>query len=128
MKEPTAKHFKTLLLSAMDFTGYNFPEPKTDQERVEIAAKILRNELGFMLEQGHSMQRVCKEWLQGLASACTIMFYNNDIVSWWEERTGGRLNPNDEPNACDLYWEKAAASLANMITRAEQGYKIGVDI
>lgn len=126
MKTPTAVQFQQLILSSFCFDGYDLDtEPKTDQQKTVEAAKILRKELGWMSDQGYTDEEICLYWLQGLASACTILFMNSDILAWWEEQTGEKLKASKyEDRALEKYWPKVANCLAIMINRAERGDKV----
>lgn len=113
---PTRKTFKELLLSCADSSGYNVNlDNATEQEKINFLVQTIRSELGWMLEK-QTAYTMAKHWLQGLASACTIPFYNGDIVNWLESK-GFEVTVHNEDLAIDRYWDNASFALAAMITK-----------
>lgn len=113
---PSRAVFKELLLSCADGSGYGVDlDSATDDEKVQFLVDTIKSELSWMLEK-HTAFDMSKHWLQGLASACTIPFYNGAIVEWLESK-GFIITPHNEYRAIDHYWDNAAFALAAMINK-----------
>lgn len=125
-KRPTAKQFKTLLISCADNSGYNDLELVTDYDKVAFLADTITAELPHLMQAGRVSQKQCSEWLRGLASACTVPFYNSDIIDWWCDCTGLSADSLSDDRCHDLvdeYWRSMAGALLVLITRYNSGYK-----
>lgn len=123
------KTYKKLILECFDFTGYTVQaENDTPEAQVACAYSIFLSEMGWQLKAPYNkpLADVCQQWLQGLASACTIPFYNNDILQWGENN--GLIKPNasekKQDQFIDQYWLTTANALASMFQRSANGYKI----
>lgn len=125
-KKPTAAQFKQLLLSCIDNSGYNDIELVTDAQKITFATETIQAELPHLMRDGYITVEQCQYWLQGLASACTIPFYNADAISWWCNATGMNktlLSNNHADMICDQYWILAAKALQVMLQRESKGFK-----
>ena len=125
-KKPTAAQFKQLLLSCIDNSGYNDTELVTDAQKITFAAETIQAELPHLMRDGYITVEQCQYWLQGLASACTIPFYNADVIYWWCDQTGMNetfLSNNHADKICDQYWVLAARALQVMLQRESKGFK-----
>lgn len=120
--------YKKLLISSFDFSGYDMPEADTLEKQVATAYSIFLSEMGWQLEAPHNkpMVFVCQEWLQGLASACTVLFYNSEILQWAKENNLLPANASEKKEDAFLasYWPTMASNLATMFKRSQNGYKI----
>lgn len=58
---------------------------------------------------------VCKDYLQGLPSACTIPFTNHDILELLKKNGISRKTETAEYNLIDSYWETCGKVLHKMI-------------
>ena len=126
LKKPTAAQFKTLLLDCIDNSGYSDAELTTDQAKLQFACDTIRSELPHLMRDNRITVNQCQDWLQGLASACTIPFMNADIVQWWCECTGidyASISDRHFDQAVELYWQTAASKLHVMLSRVQDGYK-----
>lgn len=113
---PTRKTFKELLLSCVDSSGYGIDlDNATEQQKIAFLVDTINSELGWMLEK-QSTFAMANHWLTGLASACTIPFYNGQIVEWLESK-GYIVTPHNEYIAIEKYWQNAAFALAAMINQ-----------
>lgn len=113
---PSRKAFKGLILSCVDSSGYDVDlDNATDAQKIAFLADTIHSELGWMLEKQTAFT-MAKDWLQGLASACTIPFYNCQIVEWLESK-GFIVTPHNEYKAIDQYWDNAAFALVAMISQ-----------
>jgi hypothetical protein len=113
---PNRQAFNALLLSCADGSNYGIElDNATDAQKIAFLVDTIKSELGFMLER-QSVFTMSKHWLQGLASACTIPFYNGHIVDWLESQ-GYIITPHNEYDAIDQYWNDAALALAAMINK-----------
>jgi hypothetical protein len=111
---PTRKTFKELLLSCTDSSGYGIDLTNaSDDQKVQFLVDTINSELGWMLEK-HTKFAMADHWLKGLASACTIPFYNGQIIEWLESK-GYIVTPHNEDLTIERYWQNAAFTLAAMI-------------
>jgi hypothetical protein len=115
---PSRKAFKGLLLSCADGSNYGFDlDNATEDQKIAFLVDTIKSELGWMLEK-HTTFKMSKDWLQGLASACTIPFYNGAVVDWLE-LNGYIVTPHNEDKAIEQYWDNAAFTLAAMVNKAK---------
>ena len=113
---PSRKQFKVLLLSCADGSNYGVDlDTATDEQKAAFLVDTIKSEMGWMLEK-HTTFAMAKDWLQGLASACTIPFYNGSVVEWLESN-GFIVTPHNEDKAIDQYWDNAAFTLAAMVNK-----------
>lgn len=125
-KKPTSAQFKQLLLSCIDNSGYNDIELITDAQKITFASETIQAELPHLMRDGYITVEQCQHWLQGLASACTVPFYNSEIAQWWCYQSGMDYNVLSEKHydmICDQYWMLAARALHVMLQRESKGYK-----
>lgn len=116
---PSRKAFKGLILSCVDSSGYGVDlDNATDAQKITFLADTIYSELGWMLEKQTAFT-MAKHWLTGLASACTIPFYNGQIVEWLE-LNGFIVTPHNEDKAINQYWDNAAFALVAMINQSEK--------
>ncbi len=118
MNDATAQ----LIIDSIDCDYLGIPE------ETEINEKILSLRDRFILEVGWNVERVgqqkaAKDWLQGLASACTVLFYNHDILKWGVENNLINETASDRVQETFLenYWERVAGKLYILFNRAEKG-------
>jgi hypothetical protein len=117
---PNRQAFNALLLDNADGSNYGIElDNATDAQKIAFLVDTIKSELGFMLER-QSVFTMAKYWLQGLASACTIPFYNGHIIDWLESQ-GYVITPHNEYTAIDQYWNDAALALAAMINKTIKG-------
>lgn len=115
---PSRKAFKGLILSCIDSSGYGVDlDNATNEQKIKFLSDTINSELGWMLEK-QTPFTMAKHWLTGLASACTIPFYNGQIVEWLE-LNGFIVTPHNEYKAIDQYWDNAAFALVAMINSKE---------
>lgn len=115
---PSRSKFQALLLSCVDSSGYNADlDNATEQQKIRFLVDTINSELGWMLEKQSSFA-MAKHWLTGLTSACTIPFYNGQIVEWLESK-GFIVTPHNEDLAIERYWDNAAFALSAMINKTE---------
>ena len=115
---PSRKAFKGLILSCVDSSGYNVDlDSATDAQKIKFLSDTINSELGWVLEK-QTPFAMAKHWLTGLASACTIPFYNSQVVEWLESN-GYIVTPHNEDKAIDQYWDNAAFALVAMINSKE---------
>jgi len=111
---PNRNAFKNLILSSVDGSSYGVDLTNaTEQEKAVFLKNTILAELGWMLEK-NSTFTMCDHWLKGLASACTILFYNCQIIEWLESQ-GYIITPHNEDLSIDKYWNSAAHALASLI-------------
>jgi hypothetical protein len=113
---PNRQAFNALLLDNADGSSYDINlDTATDAQKIAFLVDTIKSELGFMLER-QSVFTMSKHWLQGIASACTIPFYNGKIIDWLESQ-GYIITPHNEYDAINQYWNDAALALAAMINK-----------
>jgi hypothetical protein len=71
---------KAYLISCIDASGYDGPEPTTDAEKVRFLYDTFVSEYGWNLQR-LGLVKALAEYFSGLPSCCTIAFYNDDIVA-----------------------------------------------
>ena len=121
--------YKLQLIECFDFTGYDV-QPLTNslEDKVAAAYSIFLSEMGWQLQAPHNkpLAVVCADWLAGLASACTVRYYNGDILDW--AFATGLLAKNASENKQDEflsnYFSVMGSNLASMFQRSAKGYKI----
>ena len=106
--------FTDLLLKCCDSSGYGVDlENASDIEKKQFLKDTILSELGWMLEKQTSYN-MALYWLQGLASACTIPFYNDQILEWLESN-GTQIIKGKEGQAVEKYWRQAAFAMAAIV-------------
>lgn len=111
---PSRKEFKNLILSCADGSGYGVDlENASEQEKAKFLKETILSELGWMLDKNTPFT-MAKHWLTGLASACTIPFYNGHIIEWLQLK-GFIVTPHNEEKSIDQYWNNAAFALVALI-------------
>ena len=120
---PTVKDYKALILSGIDNSGHNEQELKTDHEKIEFVAGVIRQSMKYRLQRGDAFASVCLDWLQGLAGACSVPFMNHDAVKWAEAVTGSSYTEKQADRFIENYWHFCAHALASMIDRLDRGFK-----
>lgn len=118
MKGITQKDYQALILASIDNSGYENRELTTDKDKVQFAARTLRSELGWLIER-EGLHSACQHWLQGLASVCTILFANGDIIKWAERVKGEPMTEKQKDRLLEEYWPRAAQALYVLINRYE---------
>lgn len=110
MRKNYSKAFKTLLLSCVDNSNYSDVELLTDKEKELFLVETFKNEMGWSIKQ-KGVFKTALSWLQGLSSACTVPFYNDEIRSFMAEIEYTKAKDNDV--VIDHYWPR----MANEITK-----------
>lgn len=67
------------ILSAIDASGYDVPEPTTNKEKVQFLYDTFHSEYAFMIERVGEYKAL-QEWLMGLPSSMNIEFVNYNIL------------------------------------------------
>lgn len=118
MNDATAQ----LIIDSIDCECLEIPED------TEINVKVIALRDCFMTEMGWEVERIgrqkaAQDWLQGLASACTVLFYNDDILNWGVRN--GLIKETDTDHVkesfLEKYWERVAGKLCILFNRAEKG-------
>jgi hypothetical protein len=120
MKQPSTDQFESLVLSCVDNSNYEDRELITQKQKIQFLATTLKAELGWMWENSNTpyanLLDACGDWLRGLPSACTIPFYNGEILEFWKQSTEEELNYEDqEDRAIELYWINVSVVLFQMV-------------
>lgn len=111
---PPRSVFTDLLLNCCDSSGYGTDlDNASDSDKKAFLKSTILSELGWMLEKQTSYD-MALHWLQGLASACTIPFYNGQILDWLECH-GVQIINGKEDQAVDKYWRQAAFAMAAIV-------------
>ena len=110
MRKNYSKAFKTLLLSCADNSNYSDNELLTDKEKEAFLVETFKNEMSWSIKQKGTF-KTAQDWLQGLATACTVPFYNDEIRSFMAEIEYIQAKNNDV--IIDHYWER----MANEVTK-----------
>lgn len=111
---PPRKAFTQLLLNCCDSSGYGIDlDNASDADKKAFLKATILSELGWMLEKQTSFD-MALHWLQGLASACTIPFYNGQILEWLKSN-GVQIIDGKEDKAIATYWRQSAFALAAIV-------------
>lgn len=110
MRKNYSKAFKTLLISCVDNSNYSDVELLTDKEKESFLVETFKNEMNCSIKQG-GVFKSAMNWLQGLASACTVPFYNYEIQAFMADLEYNQAKDND--STVDHYW----ARMANEVTK-----------
>ena len=101
------------LLECVNSDGYGI-KCQTDQEKINFLAATIKSEMGWNIEQ-NGLLIACRDWLQGLASACSIEYWDQGatelLLKWGYSK---RYAEN-----VDNYWRLVARNLAQLIQKAE---------
>lgn len=112
--------FKTILLNACDNEGYNDQVLETEAEKIQFLKDTFYSELGWNVQR-KGLRPVCQDWLQGLASACTVPFYNGEIIELYEKSLGRKLSEVEQDRILfsntNSYWYNLGLTLANMFKK-----------
>lgn len=111
MRKNYSKAFKTLLLSCADNSNYSDNELLTDKEKEMFLVETFKNEMNWSIKQG-GVFKSAMNWLQGLASACTVPFYNDEIQAFMADIEYSKAKDNDD--AVDHYWPRMANELTKL--------------
>lgn len=72
---------KRLILDSVNSSDYQDAELADIAETIAFLEKVFMAEFGWQIAHD-GRQTAIKDWLQGLPSACTIPFYNGDILDF----------------------------------------------
>lgn len=118
--DPTSQ----LLLESIDCEYLELPESASIDEKIKAAKDCFYSELGFRVKQTTQREAV-QYWLQGLCSAVSVPFYNQDIIEWGIATGVLDLSQYKRENAkksakedfCERYWERLAGRLSVLFNR-----------
>jgi len=83
MKKPTSHQLdqlaKRYILDAIDSTSYQEEPLTTTEEKIQFLKDTFTKEMAWSIERYGTM-RAMIDWLQGLPSSISIVFYNSDIL------------------------------------------------
>lgn len=115
---PNYPAIKAHIITCLDFENYGL-NPQTDDEKILTAYAIARAEMGHV-ERRHGTQQMLIDWLQGLPSACTLPFYNGEIlehaVTW--NSLPANYTEKQADKILENYWRFMANTLHTMIEEA----------
>ena len=108
------------IISCINADGYD-KAPETVQEKLQFLRDTFKAEYGWNIER-IGFQNALREWLAGLPSACTIEFYNHEILQL--ARKWGSLPENaterQEDKILGNYWNFMAVRIIGLFKQ----YKI----
>ena len=111
---PPRSVFTDLLLNCCDSSSYGIDlDNASDSDKKAFLKDAILSELGWLLQKQTSYD-MALHWLQGLASACTIPFYNGQILNWLE-CNGVQIIKGKEDQAVAKYWRQAAFAMAAIV-------------
>ncbi|QHZ59782.1 hypothetical protein HWD03_gp102 [Alteromonas phage vB_AmeM_PT11-V22] len=109
--------FKSIILQVCDNESYNDQVLTTEAEKIQFLKDTFYSELGWSVERV-GLRQACQNWLQGLASACTVPFYNGEIIELYEASLGRKLLEREEDRILfsdtHSYWYYMGLTLAGM--------------
>ncbi len=112
MRKNYSKAFKTLLLSCVDNSNYSDVELKTDKEKELFLVETFKSEMQWKIEQSGTF-KAAYDWLTGLASACTVPFYNDEILDFMKSIDYTMVK--DESLLVDhYYWQRMANEVVKL--------------
>lgn len=109
MRKNYSKAFKTLLLSCVDNSGYSDIELKTDKEKELFLVETFKSEMDLA---GNGVLIAATNWLQGLASACSVPYWNDEIIEFMNKIEYTVVK--DEGLIVYHYWERMANEVAKL--------------
>lgn len=110
MRKNYSKAFKTLLLSCVDNSNYSDVELLADKEKELFLVETFKNEMSWSIKQ-KGVFKTAMNWLQDLASACTVPFYDDEIRVFMAEIEYTQAKDSDV--VVDHYWSR----MANEVTK-----------
>ncbi len=102
MRKNINKILKDILLTNIDLSEDDKPDT------VEELYKVYCSEYGW---QGVATTYTCKMWLMGLPTACTVPFYNSEIIEIGKKIGLDLSSDNKCHKWCDSYWERMGNTL-----------------
>ncbi len=117
MRKNYSKSFKTLLLSCVDNSGYSDIELKTDKEKELFLVETFKNEMAWLIKN-EGVFHAAELWLKGLASACSVPYWNDDIINFMNKIEYTTVK--GESLVVDHYWDR----MANEVAKLYWKYKI----
>lgn len=97
---------KQVVLDSISLEGY-------DAEQFQNIAQVYQAEYGY---NGLS-NKACRDYLQGLPSACTVPFMNHDILTMLAENGISRETEATQQRLIDHYWLYCGMALHEIIRR-----------
>ena len=111
--------YKQTILDSIDLSGYLSPVPKIKGGRYGIMISLYNV---FIDEMGWNIQRVgqrkaAQDWLQGLASACSVPFENYTILQNATKAgiISETINEEEEDEFINMYWYYLASELSKIL-------------
>ena len=104
MKKHKKEFLRQLILEHADFDGYDIPQPETVNGYINTLSDIFHSEKSWEIKK-YGIYKASTSWFQGLPSACSVPFWNDEIESLG-------LNP-------ETYWDELGEVFADMILKGE---------
>jgi hypothetical protein len=111
MRKNYSKAFKTLLLSCVDNSGYSDVELKKDKEKELFLVETFKREMNFDINR-NGVFKAASNWLRGLAGACPVPYWNDEIRAFMAEIEYSQAKDNDV--VIDHYWDRMANEVAKL--------------
>ena len=109
---------KLYILDSIDCEG-------TTQEKIDFVRECFTSEYGWMIPKAGEIDSLAS-WLQGLPSAVSIAFYNQDILSLaktWDSIPEDATE-KQEDKILENYWN----FIANKLSQLMNGYRIPKEV
>lgn len=105
------KALQAEIIARIDFDGYGYETPTTDDEKILLLVNIARDEVGHEFAR-NGMFGGLKYWLSGLPSVIDLPVYNGEVVEF-AEKIGSVVNPTEKE--ADKITENFYGFMANNI-------------
>ena len=114
----TAKRY---ILDCIDNSGYSETPLNTDKEKINFLLECFKSEYSWAINR-YGEPKALVEWLQGLPSSISIVFYNCDILKLATD--WGSLPANATEKQQDKILENYWNFMANKISQLFRSYRV----
>jgi len=116
-------------LDCFNFEGQDVPENLTPKQQFKEAYKIMDKEMIQNHPLTTSTHQHVINWLQGLASACSIDYYWSEVIKLAEQT--GHLTENSTETQIDNikcnYWSFMANMFLKLANRSNKWFKTNIE-
>lgn len=106
------------IVKRIDFDGYGYDNPATDDEKILLLVNIARDEVGHEFAR-KGMQGGLEYWLSGLPGCINLPVYNGEVVEF-AEKIGSVVNPTEKEadKICENFYRFMANNIRQMYDAA----------
>jgi len=100
-------------MRAMVIEGIDEQDLNQGQTKENYISTRFTGEMTCGYNQARNYQAVVIDWLQGLA--LHVLFWNDDIVTFYEDTFGRTLSDKEREKEVNLYWSRLSMVVMKMI-------------